>query len=127
MYGRDGLPQDRGENIEIVRGGRDMGRKEFKFSDTLTQEISSEETSKGLPAKVAEELNENNNTAQDTIEDDGPATKLEFKKTEPGQNRVSCIISDRAKRNLDKYAELYGYEKKGPFINALLEHLDAYL
>ena len=41
--------------------------------------------------------------------------------------KISAIISEDAKHNLEKYAKLYGYKKLSPFLNDLLERLDLYL
>ena len=41
--------------------------------------------------------------------------------------KISANISEEAKRNLEKYAKLYGYKKLSPFLNDLLERLDLYM
>ena len=50
---------------------------------------------------------------------------------EPGKEdnicKISANISEEAKRNLEKYAKLYGYKKLSPFLNDLLERLDLYM
>ena len=41
--------------------------------------------------------------------------------------KMSIVVSDLAKSNVEKYAKLYGYKKLSPFLNDLFENLDAYL
>ncbi|MCR5099589.1 MAG: hypothetical protein K6B14_11690 [Lachnospiraceae bacterium] len=41
--------------------------------------------------------------------------------------KISANISEEAKKNLEKYAKIYGYKKLSPFLNDLLERLDLYM
>ena len=41
--------------------------------------------------------------------------------------KISAIISEEARANLEKYSHLYGYKKMSPFLNDLLERLDLYM
>ena len=53
--------------------------------------------------------------------------KISSPKKEETTLKISALISPLAKANLEKYSKEYGYKKLSPFLNDLLEHLDAYL
>ena len=57
-----------------------------------------------------------------------PSTGLKKQQLNTGNRyHISVYISEKARRNLNKYKEIYGYRKTSPFISELLENLDAYL
>lgn len=56
------------------------------------------------------------------------SSKLEKMPLDDGERyHLSIYITNKAKKNLEKYSKEYGYRKMSPFVCDLLENLDAYL
>ena len=104
-----------------------MARRQFQVltddaTDAMLEDLGRSQEDGNLTAIIADGLE-----AEEIIKETVTSGKLVKKEELPGLYKISCILTEKAKENLDKYAAMYGYRKISPFVNDLLEHLDAYL